>query len=299
MGRILTRNPKIFLPGNPRSKQRGFIMLSGSRQHNEPPSGGGTGTVIYGTEYFTGFSTTTTTAQTRTQLVTNGEWEEVDDAGGGPTQIQPWPADASKKCIIIEYTVDQGTVRVKYLLPGSVTHLSVEWDEIRSTGFDFSYTKDVRFPAFRTNNGSDTIDVDLYSGVWRDVGTATGGTDDSTYSGMGIQGANYFPQTGTGDANLVQTGAFVMTRNVAYHVYYEIQLNTPGTANGSVLVRYVRSTDNQTTTIQRTNVKLVNDGVVACQFRRFQLGMDATSGGAGFVSTSKIYRTGFLIKSYP
>ena len=258
----------------------------------------GSGTTIFSDD-FSGYSTTSTGASTQSALL-GGGWTEFDYAADNG-RIENSPAVgimSGTKCFAMSYTTsDEATDQLKVDLPAGFTSGTFEWDELRSSTFDFGPTKDVRFPSFRLSNGSATVDADLYAGI----GTgSTSGNNDCDRAGVYIQGANFAsqtPRTG-GDANTVAEGSFVMTRNRVYHVKYTVTLNTPGSANGTFKVDITDTTNSSVTTIGSTACKLIPDGGEAQQIRRFQFGMSATNGGQAFSGTSRIYRTNLDIKQF-
>lgn len=277
------------------------IAGPGSRLYQAAQDGGGDeeGTIIFEDD-FSAYTTTSTGSATDTQLTSVGDWSEFNFPADN-ARIENSPSVgimAGTKCFAMSYTTsDEATDDLRYNLPSGFTDGTFEWDELRSTGFDFGPTKDIRFPAFRLTNASATVDADLYSGI---NGPSTSSNSDSTSIGLFIQGANFAsqtPRTG-GDENTVDTSAFTMTRNRVYHVKYRVKLNTPGVADGIYTMEVTDTTTSAVTTAGAENIKLVPDGGEEQQIRRFCFGMSATNGGTAFNGTSRIYRTNLVIRQF-
>ena len=266
----------------------GFFLISGAG--GQSFGGGSEGTVIFGPDDFSSYSTTESAAATVTELVTTGPYDLLETELG-TCRIEVWPLNGSLQCYSMEYTEDETTDKLHVVMPADMTHGKFEWDEVRSTGFDFSNTKDARFPLFAEDNPGDTVDVDIYNSFVDE--TKTAGVDDSTHAGMFGQGASIAP-----GLDYIAYGAFDFQRDTEYHVTVEIKANTPGSADGIVSLTMLNKSTMGSDTFEDRAVKLSSDSTAQCVIRRMQWGMAATTGGSGFAGTSKIYRRNLQVTRF-
>jgi len=223
------------------------------------------------------------------------------DGTDGRMSIEADPLDASQMCFAMWYYEDGNGHALAWNTDQShanptsrSTELYVEWYEYRPSDFDFNASKDFRLgvipqPWYINNHDHDADRIDVYGGFG---GSPGGVSSPNDAAGGNIQG-NGFPQP-VGDANtiLLASGEF-LTRGVWHKIGQYWKMNTPNNFDGALKI-FVDDTQ----IASKTDVKYSKDGVAQAVIDGFQMGMEATNGGAGaafnpqrkrFVKRIKIY----------